>query len=240
LISPTVAEVAVEGLAKSFADLQVLRSVSFAVEAGESVALLGRNGAGKSTLVRILCGTVLPDRGTVRLHGEPHVGEPSRHVGHVLPDERSWYWRLTGQQNLEFFAALHGLSRAAARARAAVLLERIGLANAAGQRFGEYSSGMRLRLGIARAQIAEPPILMLDEPTRSLDIPARHELWRELRAMAAAGTAILLVTHDVHEAASAAHRCLLLEDGELAELPEHARADELEAAVLERIGSTFS
>jgi ABC-2 type transport system ATP-binding protein len=237
LISP---EVRVEGVAKSFGGLDVLRSVSFDVGAGEAVALLGRNGAGKSTLVRILCGTVIPDAGKVVLHGHLQTGSASRFVGHVLADERSWYWRLTGHENVEFFAALHGLTPREAAERSTELLARVGLSAARDQLFGQYSSGMRLRLGIARALIAEPPILLLDEPTRSLDIPARRELWDELAEMRAGGVALLVVTHDVHEAAQIADRALLLHDGAVIELPAAVSAETLEAAVLDRLGSTLA
>ena len=92
-----------------------------------------------------------------------------RSIGFLLANERSWYWRLTGRHNLEFFAALYGLSKKARKQRTTELLEEVGLADAADRPFGEYSSGMRLRLSLARALVPSPPVLLLDEPTRSLD-----------------------------------------------------------------------
>jgi len=146
------------------------------VRPGQVVALLGRNGAGKSTLLRVLGTTVLPDEGDAHVAGH-HVAsaarEVRRHTGLVLGEERSWYWRLSGRANLEFFGVLLGLRRDAARARADELLHLMQLAPVADQRFDGYSSGMRARLSIARALLGRPRVLLLDEPPAPWTPPSR-------------------------------------------------------------------
>ena len=149
----------VRGIVKRFAGHTALDSVDLDVAPGEVVALLGPNGAGKSTLLRILGTTVLPDEGTATVGGHDVANDAvavRRRIGVTLGDERSWYWRLSGRQNLEFFGAMYGLRRRAARARAAGLLREVGLEQAADRRFDGYSSGMRARLSMARALLAEP------------------------------------------------------------------------------------
>src|SRR4051812_13794316 len=170
------------------------------VTPGTVVALLGPNGAGKSTLVRILATTVLPDKGSVSIMGHDVTTEAQKArdcLGLMLGNERSWYWRLNGRRNLEFFAALYGMSRAAATTRTDGLLRDVGLAEAADRRVGEYSSGMRARLALARALLREPPVLVLDEPTQNLD-PVAAAKFRDivLRLAEDRGSSVLLTTHN--------------------------------------------
>lgn len=225
-------------MCKRFGPVTALADVDLDVRAAEIVALLGPNGAGKSTLLRILGTTVLPDRGDISVAGRNVVtsaGDARRAIGFCLADERSWYWRLTGRQNLEFFAILHGLRRRAAQARAEELLELVGLADAAGRPFRNYSTGMRLRLSVSRALLAEPPVLLLDEPTRSLD-PVATANFRELLQgiVHIRRPAVLLATHDLHEASSVASRILILSQGRVrAELPGMTEPAELERALLD-------
>lgn len=212
--------IAVSGLFKSFRRVDALRGIDLEVSLGETVVLLGPNGAGKSTLLRILGTTVLPDRGTAVVAGHDVNREPAsvrRSVGLMLGDERSWYWRITGRKNLEFFAVLHGLARRAAALRTQELLEELGLTDAADRRFDGYSSGMRARLSLARALISEPPVLLLDEPTRNLDPAATADFHETLAELAhRRKTSILLATHDLHEAAEVADRTLALVAGKVA------------------------
>ncbi|MBA2506067.1 MAG: ABC transporter ATP-binding protein [Thermoleophilaceae bacterium] len=231
------ASIHVRSLGKRFGEVSALAEVDLDVGAGEIVALLGPNGAGKSTLLRILGTTVLPDEGRISVAGHDVVASPGqarRAIGFCLADERSWYWRLSGRQNLEFFTTLHGLRRRAAETRAAELLELIGLAEAADRPFGGYSTGMRLRLSVGRALLAEPPVLLLDEPTRSLDPVATanfRDLLREI--VRNRQPAVLLATHDLHEASSVAARILILSEGRVhAEMPAMTNPAELERALL--------
>jgi ABC-2 type transport system ATP-binding protein len=211
--------IVVHRLSKRFGTTIVFEDVSLRVGAGEIVALLGPNGAGKSTLLRILGTTVLPDSGQARVATCDVVREPERArrlVGMVLGDERSFYGRLTGRENLDFFAALQGGRARAARSRAGHLLVALGLA---GDRpYREYSLGMKARLGLARALLGEPKVLLLDEPTSHLD-PAAAADFRQLvlRLTCEHGIATLLTTHNLHEAASIATRAAVLVHGRVRE-----------------------
>ncbi|MBI4230096.1 MAG: ABC transporter ATP-binding protein [Planctomycetes bacterium] len=226
----------IEGLSKTFRPLRLgfrslrwvrrlppveaLRGVDLQVREGEIVGLLGANGSGKSTLLKILATLVLPDAGRVEVGGVDlarQPGEVRRRVGFASADERSFYWRLTGRENLAFFAAFHGLAPRDADGRIDRLREEIGL-DALDRRYGEYSTGMRHRLAIARALLHEPRILLLDEPTRSLDPIAADVLRGILRRTLAGrkGCAILLATHDLQEAQGVCDRIALLHRGERA------------------------
>jgi ABC-2 type transport system ATP-binding protein len=216
--------ISVRGVTKRFGPVTALVDVAFEVGSGEIVALLGPNGAGKSTLLRILGTAILSDEGEAVVAGHDVVAEPDatrRSIGFLLADERSWYWRLTGRHNLEFFGALYGLRRPAAAERAAELLEEFGLADAADRRFDGYSSGMRLRLSLARALLSEPPVLLLDEPTRSIDAVGTRQFRELVKDVAARrGVAVLLATHDLHEAAQTATRSIVLSRGRVATITD--------------------
>ncbi len=231
-VSETHHGVRVSGLEKRFGGHVALRGVDLDVPWGGIVALLGANGAGKSTLLRILGTTVLPDQGRAEVAGHDVVAHPAdarRCLGLVLGEERSWYWRLSGRDNLEFFAALQGLSRSDARARANHLMAEVGLSEAADRRFDRYSSGMRARLSLARALLCEPPVLLLDEPTRTMDPMAASSFRTEVRRQAEAGRAILFATHDLHEAAAVASRVVVMARGSVVASTE----DPSDAATLE-------
>ncbi len=227
----------VEGLSKRFGSVEALRGVSLTVGTGEIVALLGPNGAGKSTLLRIIATLITPDEGSVRLAGHDAVAEPlaaRASFGLMLGEERSLFWRLSGRQNLDFFGALQGLGRREAAARTDELLDRFGLGDVADRRCGEYSTGMRARLGLARALIAEPPVLLLDEPARSLDPVAAADLRGLLSSLAGdGGTAVLYATHDLHDAAEIAARTIGIGRGKVAfEHGAGISAGELERSLL--------
>jgi|SRR5579875_923069 len=215
----TAAAVAVDDLRKRFGTVDALAGVDLRVDSGEVVALLGRNGAGKSTLLRVLGTTVLADSGKAAVAGHDVVRNPAdvrRSVGVVLGDERSWYWRLTGRKNLEFFAAMYGMRRAEGRRRTAELLETVDLAHASDRRFDGYSAGMRARLSLARALLTRPPVLLLDEPTRTLDPIAAVAFRAMLRDVVSdRHRAILWVTHDLREAAEVADRVLVMDSGRI-------------------------
>jgi ABC-2 type transport system ATP-binding protein len=224
----------VREIRKRFRDVQALDGVSLDVEPGEVVALLGPNGAGKSTLIRILGTTVIPDSGSVTVAGHDVVRDSvaaRRSLGLMIGDERSHYWRISAKRNLAFFAAMVGIPRREAAARAARLLDAVGLTDAADRPVLGYSSGMRARLSLARAMLADPPLLLLDEPTRNLD-PLAGTRFRESASRLAGerGDGILFATHDLHEAVAISTRILVLSAGRIV-LEEQAR--DLDAARLE-------
>ena len=233
----------VREIRKRFRNVQALDGVSLDVEPGEVVALLGPNGAGKSTLIRILSTTVLPDSGTVTVAGHDVVRDAMaarRFLGVMIGDERAHYWRISGRRNLAFFGALFGLSRAEAEARSARLLRAVDLTDAADRQVLGYSSGMRARLSLARSLLPDPPLLLLDEPTRNLD-PLAAVAFRETASQLIMDrkTGILFATHDLHEAVAISTRVVVLAAGRivLEESAEGLDASRLEAAFLEAVRS---
>ena len=230
--------IVVQGVTKRFGDLVALDSVDVVVPPGGAVALLGANGAGKSTLMRIIAGVVLPEAGRVTVDGHDTAASPRQAktaIGLVLSDERSWYWRLSGQRNLEFFAALRFLRPAEATAKARELIESVGLADAADRPFGGYSAGMRARLSLARALLDQPTVLLLDEPTRSLDPVAAADFRRRIIDLTSRlGTAVLFATHDLHEATALASEVVVLHKGVvIARRPQGTTAVDLEQLLVE-------
>ena len=216
--------VVVDGLTKRFRGTVALDGVSFVVAPGETIALLGQNGAGKSTLLRIVAGVLVPDGGAAFADGVDVIEEPDaarRACGLLLGEERSHYWRLSGRANLEFFGALYGQRRAVAARRADELLGEVGLRDVADRPVGTWSTGMRMRLAVARALLGNPAVLLLDEPTRSVDPTAADDLRLSLREAAARrGLTVLLATHDVSDPAAFAARSIVLHRGRVrADLP---------------------
>jgi ABC-2 type transport system ATP-binding protein len=228
------AGIVARGVVKSFGSIPALANVDLTVKPGQVVALLGANGAGKSTLVRILATTLIPDAGRVEVGGWETAKEPARArsaAGVVLGEERSFFWRLTGRQNLEFFAGLHGMRRREARARTQGALESTGLVDLSDRRVDQYSSGMRSRLSLARALLGQPSVLLLDEPTRSLDPLAAIAVRKLVLNLAAERSlAVLFVTHDLHEAAALSTAVVILAQGHIATVVQ----DQTDAVGLER------
>jgi len=208
-----------------------LQGVDLEVRQGEIFGLLGPNGAGKTTLLKILSSLVLPDAGEARVNGcdimQDEMGV-RRAIGYVTSDERSFYWRLSGRQNLIFFARLFHVPAAIISERVDSLLRRVELQAKGNEPFSAFSSGMKQRLAIARALLHDPPILFLDEPTRSLDpVTARHirEFIRDKLA-GEGGKTILMATHNLHEAAGLCHRMAILNRGQVRRV---GRLDEFRA-----------
>jgi ABC-2 type transport system ATP-binding protein len=199
------------------ARVEALAGVDLAVQRGEIVALMGANGVGKSTLLRCVAGLLSPDAGQLRVLGvEAGRADAAfrRRVCYVVSDERSFSWRLSGEHNLEFFAALHGLDRRKARARIARAIEIAGLGAAAGRPVREYSTGMRQRLAIARGLLGDPELVLIDELTRGVDPRAAAQVRRLMREeLGRAGRTALIATHDLAEAAELATRVVVLEAG---------------------------
>lgn len=150
----------------------VLDKIDASVDRGERLAVVGHNGAGKTTLLKLVGGLLYPSQGTVTVEGFDTVIANDRvrqRMSVVVNEERSFYWRLTGWQNLAFFAALENLRGAALKARLQSVMIEVGLWSSAHKRVSDYSAGMRQRLALARALVPDPEILLLDEPTKSLD-----------------------------------------------------------------------
>ncbi|HRQ36394.1 MAG TPA: ABC transporter ATP-binding protein [Chloroflexota bacterium] len=200
------------------APVTAVTDISLNVPTGELFGLLGPNGAGKTTLVKMLCTLLRPTAGTAVVAGHDlnEAGAIRAAVGLVVSDERSFYWRLTARQNLDFFAALYGLRGAAARQRIQTVLAEVQLTEVAERRFSSFSSGMRQRLAIARALLHRPQILFLDEPSRSLDPTATQKLHDLiLRLRQEQGMTIFLITHDLAEAEKLCDRVALLHQGQI-------------------------
>jgi ABC-2 type transport system ATP-binding protein len=197
-----------------------LDGVDLAVGRGRVFCLLGPNGAGKTTLIKILSTLVLPDGGRASVDGHDVAREPGpakRSVGYAVADERSFYWRLTGRQNLEFFASLHGFRGAGRGRRVDELLRLARLEDSADLRFNSYSTGMRQMLALARALLADAAILLVDEPTRSLDPQAADRTRSFLRDELARrqGRTILWATHDLGEAVDYADDIAVISRGRI-------------------------
>lgn len=198
----------------------VLQHVSAHVYEGEFFGLLGPNGAGKTTLFKILATLVLPDAGTATIGGFDIIQDAPnvrRVLAPVIADERSLYWRLTARENLELYGALQGLDRRASRARADELLRIVGLDDTEIKIVASFSSGMKQRLLIARALIGGPRVLLLDEPTRSLD-PISARGFRAFLRDEIAGRqrcTVLLATHNTEEALELCDRVAVLDHGRM-------------------------
>jgi ABC-2 type transport system ATP-binding protein len=189
---------------KRFGERAALRGVTFEADGGEIVAVIGPNGAGKTTLLSILAGIQRPTSGT--------VSRPPREVGWV-PQQPAVYTKLSVAETLRLFARLEKV--ADADAAVTRMLEQTGLAERAGEELGRLSGGNKQRVNIAIGLLADPPVLLLDEPSSSLDPRQRERLWEFIGGLADRGTTVVFSTHNVGEAERYAQRVLVLADGEL-------------------------
>jgi NitT/TauT family transport system ATP-binding protein len=207
----TDALIEARALGKSFGPTPVLRDVNLSVEAGCGTAVIGANGAGKSTLIRLLAGLSAPSLGAALLFGEPARAlrpQLRRRVG-LLSHQSFVYPNLTARENLEFYATLYGVEDA--RAAAIEWLERVALGAAAEARVRGFSRGMEQRLALARAMLARPDVLMLDEPFAALDAFTREELWGVMQSLWLQHRfSAILVTHDLREAVYLADRVFVM------------------------------
>ena len=200
--------------------VEALRDVSFEVETGEIFGLIGRNGAGKTTLTKIVATLVQPTTGSVSVHGHDSVSDDEhvrRQIGLATAEERSFYWRLTSEQNLMFFARLHGLADRVAKHRIKDVFAKLELDEVARRRFGELSTGNKQRLAVARALLANPPVLLLDEPTRSLDPLAAARMRELIQSLAAHDppATILLTSHNLSEVETLCARVAIISRGRI-------------------------
>ena len=205
------------GLRKSFGDHVVLDGIDLDVASGTIFALLGPNGAGKTTMIQILSTLISADGGEARVanHDLSREADAIRREIGVTGQFSAVDSLLTGEENLLLMADLHHLGRRAGRARAAKLLDRFELADAAKQRPATYSGGMRRRLDLAMTLMGDPHIIFLDEPTTGLDPRSRHTMWQIIRDLVANGVTILLTTQYLDEADELADRIAVLDQGKL-------------------------
>jgi ABC-2 type transport system ATP-binding protein len=195
-----------------------VHGVSFDIYQGEIFGLLGPNGAGKTTTIRMLSTLLQPSGGTATINGYDvarQAGLVRQNLGAVLTGERSIYWKLTGRENLEYFAALYHIPPDVAKRRVGELLERLGLAARADENVERYSSGITQRIAIARAMLANPPVLLLDEPTIGLDPQSARNLRELIAEIKAEGRTILLTTHYMEEADQLCDRVGIIDLGRI-------------------------
>ena len=205
---------------KTPAPVEALRDVSLEIPEGEIFGLIGRNGAGKTTLTKIIATLVQPTSGAVSVRGFDSVRDEQRvraQVGLASAEERSFYWRLSVEQNLVFFARLYGMAEAAGRARIRELLSVFELEPLARRRFGELSTGNKQRVIAARAMLPRPPVLLLDEPTRSLDPLAAAEMRATIKRLAAGDPpmTVLLTSHNLAEVEELCDRVAVISRGRI-------------------------
>jgi len=197
--------------------VEAVRSVSLTLAAGEVLAFLGPNGAGKTTTIKMIAGLIRPDVGRVRIAGlDPHHNPQAlRMLGAVLEGNRNLYWRLTPEENLEYFGVLKGLTRREARRRGKALLERFDLTSKRRTPVQTLSRGMQQKLALAVALIHQPKLVLLDEPTLGLDVEATQNVKALVRAIASEGCAILLTTHQLDIAEELSDQVAIIQKGEI-------------------------
>lgn len=197
--------------------VEAVCSVSLTVNAGEVLAFLGPNGAGKTTTIKMIAGLIRPDEGWVRIAGRNPHRDPQalRELGAVLEGNRNLYWRLTPEENLEYFGMLKGLSLKVARQRGKELLERFSLLQKRRTPVQALSRGMQQKLSIAVALVHQPRLLLLDEPTLGLDVEATESVKVLVREIAKSGCAILLTTHRLEIAEELSDRVAIIQKGKI-------------------------
>jgi ABC-2 type transport system ATP-binding protein len=229
--------------------------IDLIVEPGEIFGLLGPNGAGKTTTMKMLATLLIPTSGTIRVLGIDPLARPREvraRLGAMLSGERSLYWKLTGRENLEYFAALYHVPPAETNARIASVLDAVKLADRAEDYVERYSTGMRQRLALARALLPDPPLVILDEPTVGLDPQSARDLRDRVRDLRSEGRTVLLTTHYMEEADQLCDRIAIVDHGRIVALDTPAalkrtiRAEEVvhlelgiegdDSGVLERLG----
>lgn len=203
----------------SSSEIAALDNVNLRIERGEFVGLLGPNGAGKTTLIKTLCTLIIPTSGTAIVNGYDVVKESARvrsSVALVQSGERSFYWRLSGRQNLEFFASLYNISRSV-RARAVQdSLDLVGLDEWADEKVMKYSTGMRQRLSLARGLLLDTPIFLMDEPTLGLDVHASLKMRDFVKNLSEEREkTILYATHYIHEAEKLCEKVAIIHNGQI-------------------------
>lgn len=198
--------------------VQALKDISLEIREGEIFGLLGPNGAGKTTLIKCLTTLLLPSGGDAWIHGY-HIVEQENlvraAVGCMLMGERGLYWKLTGRENLVFFGALYHLRPSARRQRAQEIIELLGMQEIADRTVETYSSGQKMMLAFGKALINDAPVLILDEPTNTLDVPSARELRALVRQFNQQGKTVVYTTHIMSEAETLCDRVAIVDHGEI-------------------------
>jgi len=225
-------------LRRKWMDVEAVRGVSFAIEQGELFGLLGPNGAGKTTTIKMLITLLIPTKGSASVLGFDVVNdarEVRRRIGYVFGGERGVYERLSGYDNLRYFAELYGVEPDRIKPRIEYLLELVGLKGREQERTEGYSRGMKQRLHIARGLLHDPPVVFLDEPTIGLDPVGARELRATIASLAEAGKTILLTTHYMFEADALCDRIAVINRGEIVAqgTPRDLKRDVGEGTVVE-------
>ena len=205
-------QVCVSQVSKRFQKQQVLNKINLNIESNEIFGLIGPSGAGKTTLIRLIIGAAEADEGTIRI-GDTTIPNLNilKDIGY-MPQNEALYNDLSGYDNLIFFGSMYGIHKAALKKNAAEMLEFVGLADDGRKKVGLYSGGMKKRLSLAAALLAQPGLLILDEPTVGIDPLLRRRIWEQFRDLKAHGKTIIITTHVMDEAAMC-DRIALIHDG---------------------------
>lgn len=231
LMKPTAGTVIIENISKTYQtrqrkglfssvkrEVQALKGVSFDVQAGEIFGMLGPNGAGKTTLIKILTTLLLPSSGAAWVDGKHILQQDNAvraSVGCMLMGERGLYWKLTGRENLDYFGALYHLSSTRRKARTEEIIDLLNMQDLADRTVETYSSGQKMKLAFGKALVNDAPILVLDEPTNTLDVPSASELRAIVRTLNEQGKTIIYTTHIMSEAETLCDRVAIIDHGEL-------------------------
>lgn len=201
-------------------EISALHNINIQVKEGDIFGLLGPNGAGKTTLIKILCTLILPGSGSAYVKGYDVTRDEKsirKLIGYVISEERSFYWRLSGRQNLKFFAKLNNIPNSEAEQRIERLLDFLDLAEDAGRMFKDYSTGMRQKLAIARGLLTDPAILFMDEPTNGLDPVSAHnlKLLVKEKLVGEKKKTVIFATHNLRDAEELCSRIAIIRNGEV-------------------------
>jgi ABC-2 type transport system ATP-binding protein len=203
---------------RSIKEVVAVEDISFEVKAGELFGLLGPNGAGKTTTVKMLTTLLIPSAGSAKVGGLDVVkqaNEVRKRIGFIFGGERGLYWRLSGDDNLRYFASLYGVDPAVSKKRIPYLMELVGLQGRGNERVGGYSRGMKQRLHVARTLLHDPEILFLDEPTIGLDPVGAREFRNVILNLQSQKKTILLTTHYMFEADALSDRIAIINKGKV-------------------------
>jgi ABC-2 type transport system ATP-binding protein len=209
--------VVAKGLSKDFGSFRALEDISFAVSGGESLVILGENGAGKTTTLRCLAGVIRPTSGSVMVGGISVADNPEAvraQVG-LLSELPGLYERMTAPDYLDFFGRIHGMPEDIRGRRIAEMLDLFGLDQRADVWLGSYSKGMRQKVALVRATLHQPRVLLLDEPTSSMDPAAARLTWDYILELKRTGIAVVVCTHNLRETARVADRLAVMAGGRI-------------------------